>query len=66
MDVNRIIAELRGELTQMNEAIMALERIAYSRKRRGRPPAWLTAIAKAPEEPFAAQKRRGRPRRKSS
>jgi hypothetical protein len=32
MDVNRIVAELRGELAQMNEAIMALERIVYSHK----------------------------------
>ena len=62
MDVNRIIAELRGELTQMNEAIMALERIAYGQKRRrGRPPAWLTAAAKAPEGTDATPKRRGRP-----
>ena len=66
MDVNRIIAELRGELTQMNELIMALERIAYTRKRRGRPPAWLTAAAKASEGADAAPKRRGRPRRQSS
>jgi hypothetical protein len=66
MDFNRIISELRGELTRMNEAIMALERIAYSRKRRGRPPAWLTAVTKASEEPDVEPKRRGRPRQKRS
>jgi hypothetical protein len=58
MDVTRILAELRSERAQLEEAILSLERLARGRgKRRGRPPAWLSpegAVAEAP-------KRRGRP-----
>lgn len=54
MDVTKILAELRAEREQIEEAIMSLERLARGRgRRRGRPPAWLTAT-----EP---KKRRGRP-----
>jgi hypothetical protein len=46
-----MLAELRQEREQVEEAIMTLERVALGRgKRRGRPPAWMTAT-----------KRRGRP-----
>jgi hypothetical protein len=52
MDVSKILAELRQERTQIEEAILSLERLARGRgRRRGRPPAWLA------EEP----KKRGRP-----
>jgi hypothetical protein len=59
MDVTRILAELRSERAQLEEAIDSLERLARGRgKRRGRPPAWLApGAAAAPEAP----KRRGRP-----
>jgi len=51
MDVSKILAELRQEREQIEEAIMSLERLARGRgKRRGRPPAWMTEV-----------KRRGRP-----
>jgi DNA invertase Pin-like site-specific DNA recombinase len=51
MDVSKMLAELRQEREQIEEAIMSLERLARGRgKRRGRPPAWMTEI-----------KRRGRP-----
>jgi DNA invertase Pin-like site-specific DNA recombinase len=51
MDVLKMLAELRQEREQIEEAIVTLERLARGRgKRRGRPPAWMTAI-----------KRRGRP-----
>jgi len=51
MDINKMLAELRGEHDQLGEAIITLERLAVGRgKRRGRPPAWMTAV-----------KRRGRP-----
>ncbi len=54
MDVNKILVELRTERVQIEEAIVSLERLARSRgRRRGRPPAWLSAIS--------APKRRGRP-----
>ena len=53
MDVSKILAELRDERQQLEEAILSLERLARGRgKRRGRPPAWLAEIG---------AKRRGRP-----
>ena len=46
-----MLAELRQEREQIEEAIMSLERLARGRgKRRGRPPLWMTEV-----------KRRGRP-----
>jgi hypothetical protein len=51
MDVLKMLAELRQEREQVEEAIVTLERLARGRgKRRGRPPAWMSAL-----------KRRGRP-----
>ena len=51
MDVSKILAELRQEREQIEEAIMSLERLARGRgRRRGRPPAWMSEV-----------KRRGRP-----
>jgi hypothetical protein len=51
MDVLKMLAELRQEREQIEEAILTLERLARGRgRRRGRPPAWMTTI-----------KRRGRP-----
>jgi hypothetical protein len=55
MDVNKMLAELRQEREQIEEAIMILERLARGRgKRRGRPPAWMAAAA-------VSTKKRGRP-----
>jgi len=60
MDVSKILAELRAERAQIEEAIVSLERLARGRgKRRGRPPAWLTTPE--PPTPDGAPKRRGRP-----
>jgi hypothetical protein len=51
MDVLKMLADLRQERQQIEEAILTLERLAQGRgRRRGRPPAWMTAV-----------KRRGRP-----
>ena len=51
MDVLKMLSDLRQEREQIEEAIMTLERLAQGRgRRRGRPPAWMSAI-----------KRRGRP-----
>jgi hypothetical protein len=51
MDIAKMLAELREERVQVEEAILTLERLAAGRgRRRGRPPAWMSAI-----------KRRGRP-----
>ena len=59
MDVSRILAELKAEREQIEEAILSLEKLARGRgKRRGRPPAWLSEATEAAAEP---PKRRGRP-----
>jgi len=43
MDIAKILAELREEREQIEEAILTLERLVAGRgRRRGRPPAWLT------------------------
>ena len=53
MGVAKILAELRQEREQIEEAILSLERLARGRgRRRGRPPSWMTEIT---------AKRRGRP-----
>lgn len=72
MDVDKMLAELRLEREQLEEAILTLERLARGRgRRRGRPPAWLkdaTAAVAAAEHYVGAEgeaptepKRRGRP-----
>ena len=44
MNLTKILAELRQEREQIDEAILSLERLAAgSGPRRGRPPAWLKA-----------------------
>jgi hypothetical protein len=70
LDVDKMLAELRLEREQIEEAILTLERLARGRgRRRGRPPSWLKDAAaslqgdteegesSAPAEP----RRRGRP-----
>ena len=54
MDVTKILAELKAEREQIEEAILSLERLARGRgRRRGRPPAWMGVEVEV--------KRRGRP-----
>ena len=51
MDILKMLGELRQEREQVNEAILAIERLTFgSRKREDRPPAGM-----------ATPKRRGRP-----
>jgi len=51
MDLIKMLAELRRERDQFDEAILTLERLAHGGgRRRGRPPAWMSD-----------RKRRGRP-----
>jgi hypothetical protein len=55
MDVAKMLVELRQEREQIEEAIITLERLARGRgKRRGRPPAWMTA-AKKRTQPVASK-----------
>jgi hypothetical protein len=63
-----MLAELRLEREQIEEAILTLERLARGRgRRRGRPPAWLKEAASAAAESGdtasgeTEPKRRGRP-----
>jgi hypothetical protein len=54
MDVSSILAELKAEREQIEEAIASLERLARGRGRGpGRPPNWMADTT--------APKRRGRP-----
>jgi hypothetical protein len=60
MDVTKILAELKAEREQIEEAIVSLERLARGRgKRRGRPPSWM--VSPESEEIAAQPRRRGRP-----
>jgi hypothetical protein len=55
MDVSKILAELKAERAQIEEAIVSLEKLARGRGRGpGRPPNWMTDAEPTP-------KRRGRP-----
>jgi hypothetical protein len=57
MDINKMLAELRQEREQIEEAIMTLERLARGRgRRRGRPPAWMSAIKKRGRPPGSKNK----------
>ena len=48
MDVLKMLADLRAEREQIEQAIVTIERLASATrgKRRGRPPAWMSATAK--------------------
>jgi len=62
MDVARILAELRLEREQIEEAILSLERLASGRgRRRGRPPKWMAEAKKRPRR--AASRRTENPTR---
>jgi hypothetical protein len=61
-----MLAELRVEREQIEEAILTLERLARGRgRRRGRPPSWLRDAAAAAEAfhetPVVDVKRRAKP-----
>ena len=57
MDVTKILAELRQERDQLEEAILSLERLALGRgRRRGRPPAWMTVAKKRGRPPGSKNK----------
>jgi hypothetical protein len=56
----QMIAELRAEQRQIDEAILVLERLAAGSggKRRGRPPMWMSAIKAEVSSPTTPQKKR--------
>ena len=69
MDIMKMLDELRQEREAIEEAILTLERLANGQgRRRGRPPAWMTALKKRqsadPASPVVMPQR-GRPRKQS-
>jgi hypothetical protein len=66
MDVQAILKELRAEREQLDEAIIALQRMqAGAGKRRGRPPAWMKAAAEQTQA-ASTPKRGRRPKAKAT
>ncbi len=67
MDVMKILAELREEREQLEEAIMSLERLARSRgRRRGRPPAWMKEVKPKRGRPPGSKNKAAPPTQKTS
>ena len=61
MDIAKMLSELRQERSQLEEAILSLERLAAGNtKKRGRPPAWMVAAKQS------SQKQKVRPSRSKS
>ena len=57
MDVIKMLAALRQERDQLEEAILTLERLARGRgRRRGRPPAWMTELKRRGGPPGSKNK----------
>ena len=56
MNPAKMLAELREERTRVEEAILALERMAGGHRRRGRPPAWMKAAEMASGQPLDKKK----------
>ncbi|HLK50504.1 MAG TPA: hypothetical protein VKT49_20330 [Bryobacteraceae bacterium] len=63
MDLQRILAQLRGELANLDAAIESLQRLQRTGNRRGRPPSWLGALKKPGRRPRKSKPKRsdGRP-----
>jgi hypothetical protein len=60
MDILKMLAELREQRDQIEQAIIVLERIAAGQgKRRGRPPAWVTAVKRRGRPPGSKNKPKG-------
>jgi hypothetical protein len=65
LDVDKMLAELRLEREQIEEAILTLERLARGRgRRRGRPPAWLKDVSSTPADDDSEVSSLGEPRRR--
>ncbi len=60
MDIRKMIAELRAEQQQINEAILVIERLTIGGvgKRRGRPPKWMAAVSGGTAEAVTASAKR--------
>jgi hypothetical protein len=58
MDLEKVLAQLRGELENVDGAIRSLERLQQATHRRGRPPLWLAENKDKKKK--TARSRRGR------
>ena len=60
MNILGMLAELRAEAEQIDQAILALERLAVGShgKRRGRPPKWMSEVGAEPAPGEAPSKGR--------
>jgi hypothetical protein len=59
MNIETLLAELRAERENLEQAIITLERLAAGRgKRRGRPPAWMAAVKRRGRPPGSKNKRK--------
>jgi hypothetical protein len=57
IDILKMLAALREEREQIEDAIITLERLARGRsKRRGRPPVWMQAIKQRGRPPASKNK----------
>jgi hypothetical protein len=61
MDVLKMLAELREERAQIEEAILTIERLASGQRgnRRGRPPVWMSAVKRRGRPPGSKNKPKG-------
>ena len=60
MDITKMLADLREEREQVEQAILVLERIGRGQgKRRGRPPAWMTQAKRRGRPPGSKNKPKG-------
>lgn len=61
MDLDKVLAQLRADLENVDQAILSLERLRQAtHRRRGRPPLWLSGDHnKKPARPPRARKTRG-------
>lgn len=51
MDLSKVLAQLRQELSNLDAAILSLERLQQEGRRRGRPPKALSEMTKASRIP---------------
>jgi len=57
MDINKMLAELRAERENLEQAIVTLQRLASGRgKCRGRPPKWMAVVKRRSRHPGSKNK----------
>ena len=62
MDILKMLAELRAERSQIEEAIIVMQRLASGQgRRRGRPPKWMSTGAAAGERTPAEPRQKRKP-----